>query len=131
MILTNDLRILARARLRDAAVLLRNMRYDAAVYLCGYAVEIALKVRICRTLKWLGFPETRAEFQDYQSFRTHDLNVLLHLTGVEDRIKMRYTSEWSVVAIWNPEMRYRSIGSITRTDAERMIEATRSLVRAL
>lgn len=41
---------IARARIEDAKVLVHSKRYDGAVYLCGYAVEIALKVRICRTL---------------------------------------------------------------------------------
>lgn len=92
MITTNDLRTLARARLNDAVVLFRNKRYDGAVYLCGYAVEIALKARICRTLKWAGFPETRREFEAYQSLRTHDLDVLLKLSGIEERIKRTYSA---------------------------------------
>lgn len=49
MIPKADLKATARARLRDAQVLLRGKRLDGAVYLCGYAVEIALKARICRT----------------------------------------------------------------------------------
>jgi hypothetical protein len=35
----------SRARLMDAEVLLQSERYDGAVYVCGYAVEIALKKR--------------------------------------------------------------------------------------
>ncbi|MCB0065385.1 MAG: HEPN domain-containing protein [Caldilineaceae bacterium] len=70
-----------KARLEDAEVLLAANRYDGAMYLCGYAVELALKARICRTLKWAGYPSTRKEFEGYQSLRTHDLKVLLHLSG--------------------------------------------------
>jgi HEPN domain-containing protein len=57
-----ELRTLARARLKDAQTLFVAKRYDAATYLCGYAVELALKARICKTLKWTGFPETNKEF---------------------------------------------------------------------
>lgn len=57
------------------------------MYLCGYAIEVALKARICRTLNWTGFPETRGEFEGYQSCRRpeyasviyylHNLTLLL------------------------------------------------------
>jgi hypothetical protein len=68
-----DLRAIARARLRDAQALLAAKRFDAASYLCGYAVEIALKARICKTLGWDGFPQTAKEFRGFQSVKTHDL----------------------------------------------------------
>ena len=45
-----DLASLARARLSDAEALRLARRYDSALYLCGYAVELQLKVAICRTL---------------------------------------------------------------------------------
>ena len=84
MISTKDLRTIARARLRDAQVLLRAKRFDGAWYLCGYAVELALKARICRTLKWPGFPESAQDFKGLQSVKTHDLDILLRFSGVED-----------------------------------------------
>lgn len=100
-------------------------------YLCGYAVEIALKARICRTLSWSGYPAMPREFQNYQAFRTHNLDVLLHLSGVEERIKTTLLAEWSVVATWDSEVRYRPIGSATKQRAEDMIAAARALARAL
>jgi hypothetical protein len=57
-----ELRTLARARLKDAQTLLTTKRYDAATYVCGYAVEMALKARICQTLGWTDFPQTNKEF---------------------------------------------------------------------
>jgi hypothetical protein len=122
-----DLTEIARARIEDAQVLLRSNRYDGAVYLCGYAVEIALKVRICRTLDWAGFPDSSKDFKEYQSFKTHSLDVLLHLSGMEKTIKKNFFAEWSVVGTWNPEMRYKPIGSATRESAEHMIEASKRL----
>src|SRR5579871_2363921 len=109
MISRSDLRQIARERLKEARVLLRAGRYDGAVYLGGYAVECALKERICRTLKWPGFPQTRNEFQNYQSLKTHDLDVLLSFSGVEARIRTNYLAEWSAVADWDPEARYNPI----------------------
>ncbi|MGH9800997.1 MAG: HEPN domain-containing protein [Blastocatellia bacterium] len=131
MMLRADLKKIARGRLQDAEVLNKAGRYDGAVYLCGYAVEIALKARICYTLKWPGFPSTRKEFEGYQSFRTHNLVVLLHLSGAEDKIKTRYFADWSVVVDWDPEARYRSIGSASPQDVAAMIESTKAVLEAL
>jgi len=58
-------------------------RLEGSAYLSGYVVELALKARICRTLKWRGFPEKRNEFEGLQTFKTHDLDVLLSLSGRE------------------------------------------------
>ena len=131
MLAPGDLLKIAEARLRDAQVLAKDRRYDGSVYLCGYAVELALKVRICRTLKWAGFPETGREFEGYTSFRTHKLAVLLHLSGREAAIKARCFPEWSVVATWEPEVRYRPVGRATSTDAADMLRATRVVLAAL
>ncbi len=131
MITRSDLRKIARARLKDAEVLLHSRRYDGAIYLCGYAVEIALKARICRTLSWSGYPSTGGEFQHYQTFRTHNLDVLLHLSGVEEKVKTTLLAEWSAVAAWDPEARYKPIGSATKQDAELMITSAKVLSRAL
>lgn len=71
-----------------AAVILRRSRaYDSADYLCGYAVEIALKVCICRTLRWQGFPESKKEFEGKLSLKVHDLNALLEFTGIQSRFQ--------------------------------------------
>ena len=131
MITRSDLTKIARARLRDAEVLYRSRRYDGAVYLCGYAVEIALKARICQALSWPEYPSTGGEFQNYQSFRTHNLDVLLRLSGAEEKVKTTLMTEWSAVAAWDPEARYKPIGSTTRQAAELMIISARTLLKAL
>ena len=131
MLTRTELRKIARARLRDAEILFSSKRYDGAVYLCGYAVEVALKARICRTLRWAGFPSTGREFQPFQSFRTHSLDVLLRLSGVESKIKADFLSQWSAVAVWAPETRYKPIGSAAGEDAKLMIESATILLRVL
>jgi len=128
MIRTQDVRTIAEARLEDARVLLASGRYDGAIYLCGYAVELALKARICQTLNWSGYPSTGAEFHDYRSFQTHDLDVLLHLTGREESVKTRFLTDWSAVAEWNPDARYQLIGTTKKEDAQLMISAVRRLL---
>jgi hypothetical protein len=122
---------LARARLEDSRVLLGAGRSDGATYLCGYAVEIALKARICRTLDWAGFPVTRREFESFASFKTHSLDVLLHLSGQENRIKQQHFTDWNTVVVWNPESRYHAIGSVTANHAMAMINAADALLQVL
>lgn len=131
MLTRRELKQIARARLKDAEVLFRAKRYDGASYLCGYAVEVALKAKICETLKWKGFPLTNAEFRNYQSFRTHSLDVLLTLSGVEEKIKKRYLASWSVVAEWDPEARYKPVGKVSATDSRLMIDSTTLLMTVL
>ena len=64
MIPVAELDRIARARLDDAKALLAADRLDAAIYICGYAVEVSLKARICRILSWSNFPSTAAEFRE-------------------------------------------------------------------
>jgi hypothetical protein len=131
MILPSELRAIAKARLKDAEVLFSAGRYDGSVYLCGYSVEISLKARICQTLKWDDFPSTNKEFEGYHSFRTHNLDVLLHLSGAEKKIKPKYLTAWSFVAGWEPHTRYKQIGTATSAEAADMIDSAKILLRVL
>ena len=131
MIPRTELRKIAKARLRDAEALFGTRRYDGAVYLCGYAVEIALKARVCRTLKWTGFPSTRNEFQSFKSLQTHDLDVLLSFTGRDKFTKTHLMTEWSAVSQWNPAARYQLTGTVTKIDAREMVAAAKKLLRRL
>ena len=126
-----DLRAIAEARLNDAKVLLENERTDGAAYICGYAIELALKARICSTLNWLGFPDTRSEFENLASFRTHKLDVLLSLSGQEERIKAQHLIDWSSVATWNPEVRYRTLGQSDPVKVALMLIAAETLLEVL
>jgi HEPN domain-containing protein len=131
MIARSDLRKIAQARLKDSAVLFLSKRYDGAIYLCGYAVELALKNRICKTLGWTEYPFTRKEFENLLSFKTHNLDILLKLSGVENKIKTNFLAEWSLVAQWNPEARYKLIGSANRQDTQLMLGSAKILMRNL
>ena len=131
MIDTKDLRTIARARFRDAQVLFASKRFDGAFYLCGYAVELALKARICRTLRWPGFPESGQDFKGLQSVKTHDLEVLLRFSGVEGKVRAKHMAEWSKVLDWNPDKRYQSIGLSTSQQAADMIASTKKLLEVL
>ena len=132
MIPASELRRTARARLADAKALFQSRRYGAAAYICGYAVEIALKARICRTLHWGDFPSTRGEFEKYRTLQTHDLEVLLRLSGREETVRRKAVNEWSFfLKAWNPELRYGSVGAMSRQHARDMIDSARTLIGVL
>jgi hypothetical protein len=92
---------------------------------------LALKARICLNLNWNEYPSSKAEFQNYQSFKTHDLKVLLRLSGTEAIVTNKYRGEWSVVSVWTPELRYQSVGSTSFQTASSMIANTKTLLREL
>ena len=131
MIPINELRKMAAARIQDAVILQKGKRYDGAVYLCGYSAELILKARICKTLKWKEFPSTNKEFEGLQTFKTHKLDLLLHLSGFEAKIKTSFLADWSIVAAWDPETRYSIVGTVDSIDASNMIESAKIIINAL
>jgi len=162
-----ELKALAKARLKEAQILFAAKQYDAATYLCGYAIEVALKARICKTIGWSKFPETNKEFsqltceiiekslkskrfqklyhinpndfcrwyekyfQNSRFLKVHDLETLLIFSGVESKIRAQFAIPWSIVDKWDPEIRYKPIGSHTRQIAEDMLNSTQVLLSAL
>jgi hypothetical protein len=74
----SDLDQASRERLDDAEVLLRGGRYAAAIIHGLYALEIKLKVIICRRLDILNMPRV---------FETHDLEALMLHTGLDRKIR--------------------------------------------
>jgi len=131
MINTPDLIRIARERLGDAEALMSAHRYDAAAYICGYSVEIALKYKLCQTLDWSGFPWTSKELENYESLQASDLDLLLILTGSEARIKAHYFTEWLAFSEWTPEAMYSISGKIKPADAINMINAAKTLIDVL
>lgn len=52
----SDFQTLAETRLQEAKSLLDNGHYSGAYYLCGYAIEYALKACIAKQTKAEDFP---------------------------------------------------------------------------
>jgi len=128
LISTAELASTARAHLADAELLRAAGRFDSAVYLCGYAVELKLKAEICRLHRWAGFPSSSREFDHLRSLKTHDLGVLLHLTGREAEVLRQYHGEWKELKSWNPELRYNPPGTADASKARRMLAAATTIV---
>jgi HEPN domain-containing protein len=126
-----QLKDLARLRLREAEALFSVGLYDGCAYLCGYAVELALKARICASLGIDEYPEKagagiRARL--VEAFRTHDFDELWLLAGLKNdpsAATQSFVANWSVATRWKPERRYEPEGSYNRNDAEAMLNAIR------
>lgn len=131
MLNIKELKKLSKVRIKESELLFSHRGYDTSAYLCGYAVELALKYRICRCLRWETFPVTNPEFGELKFLKTHDYETLLRLTGKADLMKTSLMAEWSVVVKWNPENRYQPLGTITRMDSRDMIDSTKKIVGAL
>ena len=104
----------------------------AAIYLSGYAVELALKARICETLGWIEFPTTRGEFHKYQSLRTHELEILLEFSGIKGRVKSEYPVSWGfVMKNWGAYSRYLPANSANEATCSQMLDAVASLLEVI
>lgn len=119
----DDFKLLADARIADAQILLGAQRWPAAYYLSGYAVECALKARVCRQFLEHDVPDKKL----VNAFYTHDLVILLSLSGAkqdkEDRCSrdIAFEINWNTVKDWDEESRYDC--STTETKARDMLAA--------
>lgn len=133
MLKRTKLKFIARTRLTEARILFYRKKYDGAVYLCGYAIELALKRKIAEVLDWRGYPETEQEFSGLNSFKIHKLGLLLKLSGLERQWqkKSRLFAKWQIVQRWDPEIRYREIGRLSKSDAKETIDASEKILKEL
>jgi HEPN domain-containing protein len=125
MATSQQLKDLALLRLREADALFEAGLYDGAKYLSGYVVELALKARICGLLDLDEYPE-KGELK--RVYAVHDLDQLLVLAGLRkavDPTKKPLFDNWSTAALWKPEGRYDAAGTVTRQDAEDILNAIR------
>jgi len=117
---------LAKLRLKEAETLYSARLYDGSVYLCGYAVEFALKARICKLLGLTDYPAS-GKFKNV--YAVHDINHLLILSGLQPKLDLGnvdlYTN-WSLATPWTPERRYMPKGSTDRASAREILDAVRS-----
>lgn len=147
MIPTMTLRYLVKNRIKDAEILFRNKRYPASLYMAGYAVEIALKYKICRTLQFNnGFPETRQELSAYLHYinrnnpsplqmslgqiRNHNLPDLLFYSGIELRIKSNFHNEWRIINMWKPENRYKKL-RVLKSGNDAYLRAAKRIIKEI
>ncbi len=118
---------LTRARLDDVRALYAAGRYDAAAYMCGYVVEFSLKACICRHLRLSEYPPAGGDLR--RAFMTHSFRDLLLLAGLRNELSPSSNpslfAKWSRIIGWNPEWRYRPVGSATAKDVGEMLQSLR------
>lgn len=131
----DELTEMANSKLEDAKALYDAGRFDGAIYMTGYAIELWLKACICKTLNWQGFPEKNGEFSRSKSkLKTHDLIALREFSGIEEKINREYKAEWSTVVNWSPERRYsrnllKSSEEQSKLEAATIIDAAKTLLK--
>lgn len=121
-----ELKALARLRLREAEALYKAGFYDGAAYLAGYAVEMGLKACICRLLGLTDYPSTGALKQTYA---VHDLDQLALLAGLKPKLSPANAAlfaNWSIAQPWKPDRRYTSPGTCSQQDALDILNAIRT-----
>jgi hypothetical protein len=114
-----DIEILAKAKLAESECLFQNDFFDGAYYLGGYAIELLLKARICKTLRIDDFflfdkkdtDNKGIKKEIYKPFKVHNFEELFLLFGiypefVEAQKDSNFKLAWSVVGDWSEEARY-------------------------
>ncbi len=133
--------------MKVAEFLIQEGFYDDAYYLGGYAFELLLKAKICKTLlipdffdfdnsKSRRLPVSKVKRGEkdnlYKPFKVHDYEQLLILSGLftefSDKIvtDLVFGADWSVISKWDENLRY-SIGC-TKTDVESFIQSIKNMV---
>ena len=122
-----ELQDLSRLKLKEAEALYKAHLYDGCVYLAGYAVELALKARICRLLRVKEYPLSG---DLARAFKVHNLDQLKVFAGLSAEIDVKKNHElfdnWSKVVDWNPEKRYESPGKYTEATAKIILDGLTS-----
>jgi hypothetical protein len=106
-----DFEKVAHARFEDAVMLAMYDRYDGAIYLCGFAVEIALKIRITKEHQRTLFPEKSYEFKNFNipGIKTHSLVKLRDLLPVPVQSLLRNKHFDNIKINWNVDHRYKKL----------------------
>lgn len=111
-----------RERLIDAEILLKAERWPSALAMGLYAVEILLKVKICKHLDLDMLPE---------AFQFHDLVSLLRCSGLSRRITSpdadRVNANWELIQALSKELNNLRYGDHSTIDRTRAIELFASI----
>ncbi len=119
-----DFNHVAKERFEDAKALRAAGRFAGAIYLCGYAIECALKASICQHQQW-------AEYKldpDYRLMKTHSFEFLISFSGKEAEIRKNLITEWTVLKEWGPDWRYRTEPT---TNTDEIFWATETILKVL
>lgn len=107
----SQLKELALLRLQEAEVLFANGFFDGSAYLCGCAIELVLKARICATLGVAEYPEKGTRLREaMKSHGLEDLGLLAGLAHDLTSARPALLANWSLMIEWKPEWKYEPKG---------------------
>lgn len=119
---THDLRLLTRARVREASALLDAGEWSGAYYLVGYAVECGLKACISKSFKGYAFPDPAVA----KGMFTHSFIELVRHANLEVQLRAdmdsdrKFAVQWALAKDWKETSRY---AMWRETDAREMYNA--------
>ncbi|HIB4961157.1 TPA: HEPN domain-containing protein [Klebsiella pneumoniae] len=119
----SDLESLTSIRMQEAKCLLNNGLYHGAYYLCGYAIECALKACIAKGVLQYQFPDKKLA----QDSHNHDLEKLMKVANLQISFQNLTSSDpsfnvnWAVIKDWSEQFRYNI--TINQLMAEQLINA--------
>jgi hypothetical protein len=108
MLAKADLEKLAQLRLDDAVLLFESGRSSSAYYLCGYAVELALKACIAKLIQ----PNVIPDKAFITAIYTHRFENLLSTAGLQPQFQAdvkadpQFGAYWAIASKWTEESRY-------------------------
>lgn len=116
----SEIEALAYSKLADAEYLLADNRFDSAYYLAGYAIELLLKARVCKTLRIPDFfdfdnaerKKLKNENVITKPYKVHDYEQLFILSGIYTEYRNEllnnetFSNTWWIVSQWNENSRY-------------------------
>lgn len=110
-------------RISEAKALRDSSCFAGAYYLCGYAIECALKACVSKQVRENDFPDKELANKAH----THNLERLLSISGLEpDYVRDIKNNEqlkvnWAIIKDWNEASRYRV--DIDKEEAHDLIDA--------
>jgi len=131
-----EIKDLARQRLREAEILYDNGMCDGAFYLAGYSVELMLKAKICERL---GIPNLFDEADAIvnsikgvgeirKTLKTHNLFTLLIFSGLKIKFDIDKATNIELAKAnsllfnaWDENVRYKPCGHMLDRDVEKLI----------
>jgi HEPN domain-containing protein len=118
-----DFQQLADVRLKEAKALLDLGMWEGAYYLTGYAVEVALKACIIKTVM---ATDAFLDKKFSEKCWTHDIVELVRLAGLKPAWDVATTANpnllfnWGIAEQWSEQKRYHRI---TETEAKGLYNA--------
>lgn len=102
---------MAWAKLNEAKCLFENGYYNWSYYTAGYTIELMLKAAVCKALEIENLYEENSRilkaFKYPQTFKTHNFEQLLMLSGVYISLKEKlavdvaFKANWLIVCDWS------------------------------